>query len=34
VLLVVLHDYQAPDAKGMATAQLDGSPFELHAHGT
>jgi hypothetical protein len=30
VLLVVLHDDQAPDTKGMATTQLDGSPFELH----
>jgi hypothetical protein len=33
VLLVVLHDDQAADAKCMAAAEFDGPPLNLHAHG-
>ena len=33
VLLVVLHDDQAPDAKGMVAAEFYGPPLNFHAHG-
>lgn len=33
MLLVRLHDYQTPDAKGMPTFQFYWSPLEIHAHG-
>jgi hypothetical protein len=32
-LLVVLHDDQASDAKGVVAAKFDGPPLEFHAHG-
>ena len=34
MLLVRLHDDQTPDAEGVATAELDGTPLDVHAHGT
>jgi hypothetical protein len=34
VLLVVLHDDQAPDAENVVASKLDRTPFDLHAHGT
>lgn len=34
MLLIILHNNQAPDAEDMAAPKLDGSPFDLHAHGT
>lgn len=34
MLLVILHDNQAPYAKDVIAAQFDGAPFYLHAHGT
>jgi hypothetical protein len=33
VLLVVLHDNQAPNAEDVATSQLDRPPLDLHTHG-
>jgi hypothetical protein len=33
MLFVILHDNQTPDAKHVVAAQLDGPPFDLHAHG-
>jgi hypothetical protein len=33
VLLVVLHNNQAPDAEDVAATKLDRSPFEFHTHG-
>jgi hypothetical protein len=34
VLLVVLHDDQAPDAESMVAAKFYRPPLNLHAHGT
>lgn len=33
MLLVVLHDNQAPDAEDVAATKLNRSPFEFHTHG-
>jgi hypothetical protein len=33
VLLVVLHDDQAPDAESMVATEFDRPPLDFHAHG-
>lgn len=33
MLLVVLHDDQAPDAEDVVASELDWAPFDFHTHG-